>query len=94
MLNIPEWIEKQWPSTMFLDPRIYKRVIFIAQACIRMPMASIPERFESLGAVKGCYRFLNRSDMNHQKLQSGHYENAKREALESTGKVLFIQDGS
>ena len=94
MLNLPEWIEKQWPSTMFLDPRIHERTLFIAQACMRFPTGSIPERFESVGAVKGCYRFLNRQDMNHQKLQSGHYKNVRQEAIESNGKVLFIQDGS
>lgn len=94
MINLPEWIEKQWPSTMFFDPRIHERTIFIAQACMRFPTGSIPERFESAGAVKGCYRFLNREDMNHQKLQSGHYKNVQQEAMESNGKVLFIQDGS
>ena len=94
MLNLPEWIEKQWPSTMFIDPRIHKRTVFIAQACIRFPTGSVPERFESFGAVKGCYRFLNRKDMNHQKLQACHYENVRQEAITSNGKVLFIQDGS
>ncbi len=94
MLNLQEWIEKQWPSRMFMDPRIHERTIFIAQACVRFPTGSIPERFESFGAVKGCYRFLNRKDMNHQKLQAGHYENVRQEAIASNGKVLFIQDGS
>ena len=94
MLNLPDWIEKQWPSTMFFDPRIHERTIFIAQACMRHPTASIPERFESFGAVKGCYRFLNRKDMGHRKLQSSHYSNVRQEALKSHGKVLFIQDGS
>ena len=55
MLNLQEWIEKQWPSRMFMDPRIHERTIFIAQACVRFPTSSIPERFESFGAVKGCY---------------------------------------
>lgn len=32
--------------------------------------------------------------MNHQKLQAGHYENVRQEAITSNGKVLFIQDGS
>jgi hypothetical protein len=94
MINMPEWIEKQWPSTMFFDPRVRKRAILIAQSCIRLPTASIPERFESFGAVKGCYRFLSREDMSHQKLQSGHYKNVRQEALKSKGPVLFIQDGS
>ena len=94
MLNFQEWIEKQWPSTMFFDPRIHERTVFIAQACMRFPTGSIPERFESFGAVKGCYRFLNRKDMNHQKLHSGHYEFVRQKALESKGKVLLIQDGS
>jgi len=94
MLNLPEWIEKQWPSTMFFDPRIHERTVFIAQACMRFPTGTIPERFESFGAVKGCYRFLNRKDMNHQKLQSAHYKNVRQEAIVSNGKVLFIQDGS
>ena len=93
MLNLQEWIEKQWPSRMFMDPRIHERTIFIAQACVRFPTSSIPERFESFGAVKGCYRFLNRKDMNHQKLQAGHYENVRQETIASNGKVLFIQDG-
>ncbi len=94
MLNSQEWIEKQWPSRMFMDPRIHERTVFIAQACMRLPTVSIPERFESFGAVKGCYRFLNRSDMSHQKLQTGHYEYVRQEAVKSKAKVLFIQDGS
>lgn len=32
--------------------------------------------------------------MNHQKLQSSDYEIVSQEALASSGKVLFIQDGS
>lgn len=94
MLNLPDWIEKQWPSTMFFDPRIHERTVFIAQACMRFPTGNIPERFESIGAIKGCYRFLSRKDMNHQKLQSGHYQNVRQEASVFNGKVLFIQDGS
>jgi hypothetical protein len=94
MLDLQEWIEKQWPSKMFFDPRVHERTIFIAQACMRFPTGSIPQRFESFGAIKGCYRFLNRKDMNHQKLQTGHYDNVRKEATESQGKVLFIQDGS
>ena len=94
MFDTQEWIEKQWPSMMFFDPRVYSRAVFIALACIRFPTASIPERFESLGATKGCYRFLDREDMNHQKLQSGHYDYVRQEALASKEKVLFIQDGS
>ena len=94
MLNLQEWIEKQWPFIMFTDPRVRERAVFIAGACMRAPRATIPERFESAGAVKGCYRFLNRTDMNHEKLQSTHYKNVRKEAMESPGKVLFIQDGS
>ena len=94
MFDTQEWIEKQWPSMMFFDPRVHSRAVFIALACIRFPTASIPERFESLGATKGCYRFLDREDMNHQKLQSGHYDYVRQEALASKEKVLFTQDGS
>jgi len=32
--------------------------------------------------------------MGHEKLQSGHYENVRKEALAASGRVLFIQDGS
>ncbi len=32
--------------------------------------------------------------MNHQKLQFGHYDYVRQEALASKGTVLFIQDGS
>lgn len=94
MFNAQEWIEKQWPSMMFFDPRVHARAIFIALACVRFPIASIPERFKSFSAIKGCYRFLDREDMNHQKLQSGHYDYVRQEAIASKGKVLFIQDGS
>jgi len=94
MVNQQEWVEKQWPSMMFFDPRVHARTIFIASTCVRCPTASIPERFKSFSASKGCYRFLSRKDMGHQKLQSGHYDYVRREALTSKGKVLFIQDGS
>jgi hypothetical protein len=94
MLNKQEWIERQWPSTMFFDPRVHARAIFIASACVRLPTESIPGRFKFPKAIKGCYRFLDREDMGHQKLQSGHYDQVRQEATESKGKVLFIQDGS
>ncbi|MCX6988136.1 MAG: hypothetical protein NTZ52_01300 [Chlamydiae bacterium] len=32
--------------------------------------------------------------MGHKKLQSGHYENVREEAIAANGQVLFIQDGS
>ena len=72
-MNHQEWIEKQWPSMMFFDPRVHARAIFIALTSINFPTSSIPERFQSFGAIKGFYRFLDRKDMAHQKLQSGHY---------------------
>ncbi len=94
MLKLQEWIENQWPSTMFLDPRFHERTVLIAQSCMRFPKGTIPERFDSSAGTKGCYRFLSRKDMSHQKLQSEHYKNVRQEAGESNGKVLFIQDGS
>ena len=94
MSPMQEWIENQWPSTMFLDPRIRKRVVIIAQACLKRPSSNIPGRFNSVGETKGCYRFFSRTDMGHDKLQSGHYEYVREESLNSKGKVLFIQDGS
>ncbi len=68
MLNHKEWIEKQWPSMMFFDPRIHARAIFIALTSISFPTSSIAKRFQSLSATKRCYRFLDRKDMAHQKL--------------------------
>ena len=94
MLYRQEWIEKQWPSKMFMDPRIQKRVVVIASACLNFPDRNIPGRFQSTAAAKGCYRFLSRTDMNHEKLQASHCENTREEALNSKGPVLFIQDGS
>lgn len=94
MINTQEWIEKQWPTTIFLDPRIQKRVVTIGTAFLTFPDRNIPARFESIGATKGCYRFLSRTDMGHEMLQSGHYENIKEEASNTPGEVLFIQDGS
>ncbi len=32
--------------------------------------------------------------MYHQKLQSGHYDYVRQEAIASKGTVLFLQDGS
>jgi len=94
MLYTQEWIEKQWPSKMFMDPRIQKRVVIIAMACLNFPDQNIPGRFQSTSAAKGCYRFLSRTDMSHEILQTSHSENTREEALKTTGPVLFIQDGS
>lgn len=93
MLNCT-WIENQWPSKIFMDPRLHKRTIKIAKAFLEFPDRSIPKRFSSIAEVKGCYRFFNQSQVNHQMLQSIHYENTQEEALKPDGKVLFIQDGS
>jgi hypothetical protein len=94
MLNYNAWIEKQWTSHKFFDPRLHKRVVNIAQAMIKTPKASIPERFTLQKDVKGCYRFLNNKAINHQMLQSQHYENVLKEATIAQGRVLFIQDSS
>ena len=94
MLDYSAWIGKQWTSHKFFDPRLHKRVVNIAQAMMKNPKASIPERFTLQKDVKGCYRFLNNKAINHQMLQSQHYENVLKEAAVTQGRVLFIQDGS
>lgn len=94
MLNSIEWVETQWPSYLFFDPRLHKRVINIALAMLKRPTASIPERFSLQKEVKGCYRLLNNKAINHQMLQRQHYENVLFEAASTPGRVLFIQDGS
>lgn len=94
MLSSKVWIEKQWPSKLFFDPRVHKRVLLVAEACLNFPDRSIPKRFQSAGATKGCYRLLSRTNMGHEKLQSAHYENVREEVLAASGRVLFIQDGS
>lgn len=55
------WIENQWPSKIFMDPRIHKRAIKIAKAFLEFSDRSIPKRFTSMAEVKGCYRFFNQS---------------------------------
>jgi hypothetical protein len=94
MLDYSTWVERQWRSHTFFDPRLHRRVINIAQAMIKNPKASIPERFNLQKDVKGCYRFLNNRAVNHQMLQRQHYENVLKEATAAEGRVLFIQDGS
>jgi hypothetical protein len=94
MLDYGTWVERQWCSHAFFDPRLHKRVVNIAQAMIKNPKASIPERFNLQKDVKGCYRFLNNKAINHQMLQRQHYENVLKEASVAKGRVLFIQDGS
>ena len=34
MLDLQEWIEKQWPSKMFFDPRVHERTIFILKTAV------------------------------------------------------------
>lgn len=94
MLSSKDWIEKQWPSKIFFDLRVHKRVLLVAEACLNFPDRSIPKRFQSAAATKGCYRLLSRPDMGHENLQKAHYENVREEAVAATDRVLFIQDGS
>ena len=94
MLDSDYWVEQQWPSSIFFDPRLHKRAINIASAIIKLPKAAIPERFELQKEIKGCYRFLNNKGISHQMLQCQHYENVLKEAASSSERVLFIQDGS
>ena len=94
MLDSKTWVEKQWPSHVFFDPRLHDRVINIASAMLEQPKASIPERFSLPKDVKGCYRFLDNKAINHQMLQQQHYTNVLTEAASASGRVLFIQDGS
>lgn len=94
MLDSKNWVEKQWPSFLFFDPRLHKRAISIALAMLKQPSVSIPERFPLQKEVKGCYRFFDNQETNHQMLQRQHYENALAEATAATGRILFIQDGS
>jgi hypothetical protein len=94
MLSKKEWVENQWPSTMFMDPRLHKRAVKIGEAFLNFPDRSIPKRFSAWGDVKGCYRFFSRQEMDHQSLQKPHYQNTLEEASRASEKVLFIQDGS
>ncbi len=94
MLDSNKWVEKQWPSFIFFDPRLHKRVLNIATAMLKQPTASIPDRFSMQKEIKGCYRFLNNKAVNHQMLQHQHYSNVLTEASSAPGRVLFIQDGS
>jgi len=88
------WVEDQWPSSLFFDPRVHKRIVKTASAMLENPKASIPERFSLQKDVKGCYRILNNKTIGYQMLQSQHYENVLKEASSSSERVLFIQDGS
>ncbi len=94
MLDLKSWVQKQWPSHLFFDPRIHRRVINVASAMIENPKASIPGRFSLQKDTKGCYRILNNKAVNHKMLQSQHYRNVIKEAKSAPGRVLFIQDGS
>lgn len=94
MKNTENWIEKQWPSFLFFDPRHHKRAIIIASAMLTKPTASLPGRFTLQKEIKGCYRFLDNKAFDHQMLQSQHYDNVLAEAASESGQVLFIQDGS
>ncbi len=94
MLESNKWVEEQWPSFAFSDPRLHKRVINIASTMLKQPTASLPGRFSEQKEIKGCYRFLNNKAINHQMLQRQHYRNVLAEAASETGRVLFIQDGS
>jgi len=88
------WIENQWPSSLFFDPRLHKRIITTASAMLKNPKKSLPGRFSLQKDVKGCYRVLNNKAINHQMLQRQHYENVIEEASSAPGRILFIQDGS
>ena len=94
MINYNKWVDEQWPSFIFPDPRLHKRVINIALSMLKNPTSSLPGRFSEQKEIKGCYRFLNNKAINHQMLQRQHYTNVLKEAASETGRVLFIQDGS
>ena len=94
MLDSKKWVENQWPSSLFFDPRLHKRVLNIGFAMLSKPTASIPERFFLQKDIKGCYRFLNNKAINHQMLQQQHYENVLVEATSESGRILFLQDSS
>ena len=57
MLDSKKWVENQWPSSLFFDPRLHKRVLNIGFAMLSKPTASTPERFSL------------QKDINHQMLQ-------------------------
>ena len=88
------WVEDQWQSSIFFDPRVHKRIIKTASAMLNNPKASIPERFSLQKDVKGCYRILNNKTISHQILQRQHYRNVLKEASSAPGRILFIQDSS
>ena len=94
MIDSNYWVKQQWPSFAFFDPRLHKRAINIASVILKLPTASIPERFQLQKEIKGCYRFLNNKAISHQMLQRQHYKNVLTEATSAPGRVLFIQDGS
>lgn len=89
-----EWIKNQWETSNFGDIRLNKRIAKLTEKILANPHAGLPLQTQNWAELKGAYRFLGNSKVNHKEIQSAHYANVLDEATKKTQPVLFIQDAT
>ena len=92
--QIAAWAEAQWGEVELGDRRRTQRAKQLGAQMAAQPAASIPTQTGSWAATKAAYRLLQEKDVTHAALSQGPWEATRQQARQSSGTVLFIQDGT
>jgi hypothetical protein len=93
-LNNRMWASEQWQNATLGDKRRNARALKLAESILINPSASLPKQTECWSSLKAGYRFLNNTEVTHEKLQKDHYNNVMNSAQKSKKTILLIQDKS
>ena len=74
------------------DQRRTKRLVRVADAIVRHPGGSLPEKLRSPGELAGLYHLMNCESVTHESVLASHRELTLQKIAEHDGPVLVIHD--
>ena len=86
-----KWSKIEFENIEIKDRRIKERLYNIGEDFYNNPEANIPKACGSRAKTKGCYRLLNREDMNMGKILNSH-KKATEKRIKKEKVVLSVQD--
>ena len=88
-----EWALTNFGEAAFTDVRRVARLVSIAEAALRSPTASWPQRFAQAYDLKATYNFFRDPEATPANIQFGHREELYA-TLSQPGTYLFLEDTS
>lgn len=86
-----DWVEKEFGTVEFYDPRLKKRLLNIVRDFYGQPQASIPQACGLHAKTKAAYRFFSNERVNMDEVIRGHVESTV-ERIKAHDIVLAVQD--